>query len=200
MKDRTGFTKEQYRTFTIVSSAVVLVAGIGLAIWGWKAGIFTSLDKLRTVIAGFGIYGPIIFVMVQIAQIMVPFIPGGVTCLAGVVLFGPWTGFWLNYLSIIAGSLLAFQLGRVFGKPLLNKMFEPQQIEKYEKWAAEKNRFAKLFAIAIILPGFPDDMLCWLAGTTDMSMAQYALIIVIGKPLVLAFYSLGIDFFPRWLA
>ncbi len=184
-----------FKTISTVCSCVILLAAVVLCIWGWQAGVFTSLEKLQAAIASAGIWGSLLFILLQIAQIMIPFIPGGLTNMAGVVLFGPWPGFWLNYFSVAVGSLLAFQLGRIFGKPLLYKMFAPEKIEKYENWCSTKNRFEKLLAIAILLPGFPDDMLCWLAGTTKMKFWHFLLIIIIGKPLILSFYSLGL----HWL-
>ena len=32
-------------------------------------------------------------------------LPGGLGCLAGVILFGVWKGFWYNYIGICAGSM-----------------------------------------------------------------------------------------------
>jgi len=63
---------------------------------------------------------------------------------------------------------------------------------KYDSWTSEKNRFAKLFAIAIFLPVAPDDFLCYLAGTTEMRLSKFTLIILLGKPFSIALYSCGL--------
>ena len=49
-----------------------------------------------------------------------------------------------------------------------------------------------MFAVAIFAPCAPDDMLCYLAGTTDMNWKTYTLIILLGKPASTALYSLGL--------
>ena len=108
------------------------------------------------------------------------------------LLFGPVWGFVYNYVGICIGSLIAFAVARNCGKPLLSLLFSEKTIQKYGRWAEEKDRFAKLFAWAIFLPVAPDDFLCYLAGTTDMTWRRYAAIIFLGKPFAIALYSLGL--------
>ena len=38
----------------------------------------------------------------------------------------------------------------------------------------------------------PDDFLCYLAGTTSMTWRRFTAIILLGKPLSIALYSLGL--------
>ena len=128
----------------------------------------------------------------QALRVVVPVLPGGIGCLAGVLIFGPVWGFVYNYVGICIGSLAAFAVARNCGKPLLTMLFSEKTIAKYSRWAEERNRFARLFALAIFLPVAPDDFLCYLAGTTEMSWRQYTAIILLGKPFAIALYSLGL--------
>jgi uncharacterized membrane protein YdjX (TVP38/TMEM64 family) len=193
MENNNPISNKKFKIITAICTVIFLAVLVFLTIRWWQMGLFTSLDTLQQYIESAGVYGSGIFILVQLSQIIIPFIPGGVTCLAGVLLFGPWKGFWLNYISILIGGILAFLLGRIYGKPILYKLFDKAAVDKYETWAKTKNRFAKLFSVCILLPGFPDDMLCWLAGTTDMPLWVFTLILVIGKPPSLAIYSLGLD-------
>ena len=95
-------------------------------------------------------------------------------------------------MGICAGSLLAFAVARNCGKPLLHLLFSEKTIVRYSRWTEEKNRFARLFALAIFLPVAPDDFLCYLAGTTEMSWRRYTAIILLCKPFAIALYSLGL--------
>jgi uncharacterized membrane protein YdjX (TVP38/TMEM64 family) len=113
--------------------------------------------------------------------------------LGGVLLFGPWTGFFYNYIGICAGSIVAFFIARNFGKPVLYSIFNEKTITKYEAWTGNESKFAKWFAIAIFLPVAPDDFLCYLAGTTQMSWKRFTAIILLGKPAAIALYSLGLN-------
>ena len=163
-----------------------------LALWGWQAGVLTSQERLEAVVKSCGAAGALLFTVFQAVQVVVPILPGGLGCLAGVLLFGPVMGFVYNYVGICAGSLMAFAVARSCGKPLLGLLFSQRTIDKYSRWAEEQDRFARLFALAIFLPVAPDDFLCYLAGTTDMSWRRYTAIILLGKPFAISLYSLGL--------
>ena len=182
-----------------IFTAFNMIVCVVLAIVGYRMGIFNSEESLQEWVSGFGIAAPLVFVMFQAVQVVIPIIPGGVSLLGGVVIFGPFWGFLYNYTGICLGSLIAFGISRSFGKPLMYKLFPAKAIAKYEKWTGDKNRFVKLFAIAIFAPCAPDDMLCYLAGTTGMSWKIYTLIILLGKPASTALYSLGLSTVLKWL-
>lgn len=175
-----------------IVSMAGLVLSIALCIYGLHSGIFTSQDKLQHFIASFGLAGVAVFILFQAVQVVLPILPGGIGCLAGVLLFGAWKGFFYNYIGICGGSILAFLIAKTYGKAVLHCFFSEKLIRKYEAWASEKERFAKLFAVAIFLPVAPDDFLCYLAGTTEMPLPRFTLIILLGKPLAIALYSLGL--------
>lgn len=163
-----------------------------LVFYAWRHNLFSSQDALKHYIAGFGVMGALVFVAFQTAQVVLPVLPGGLGCLGGVLLFGPWLGFVYNYVGICIGSLLAFFLARRYGKPLLSSLFSSDALTKYESWTARR-RFDALFAAAIFFPVAPDDLLCYLAGTTPMPARRFAAIILLGKPASIALYSLGLD-------
>ena len=110
--------------------------------------------------ASCGSAGALLFVAFQAVQVVVPILPGGLGCLAGVLLFGPWWGFVYNYIGICAGSLMAFAIARNCGKPLLPLLFSQKTIDKYSRWTEQKNRFTRLFILAIFFPVAPADLLC----------------------------------------
>lgn len=168
------------------------LASILICVYGWHKGIFTSQETLQKYISGLGFFAAAVFIIFQAVQVVVPMLPGGIACLVGVLLFGPWKGFLYNYLGICIGSILAFTVAKYCGKPVLKHLFSEKMIEKYENWTSKKERFAKWFAVAIFLPVAPDDFLCYLAGTTEMPFSQFVTIILLGKPAAIAMYSAGL--------
>ena len=184
---------KKYSTLTAVakwSSIIGIIACVLLVIAGIATGVLTSEEKLKEFIEWTGPFGGIVFTLVQIIQVVIPIIPGGVSCLVGVVLFGPLMGYIYNYVGCCVGSVIAFAISKRFGRPILYALFKPESIEKYDKWTSKNNRFTKLFAIAIFLPVAPDDMLCYLAGTTQMSFKTFNIIIWTLKPFCVGAYSL----------
>lgn len=175
-----------------LGSALLFAVCVAVAIWLWRMGAFRSVETLQAVVDETGGSAAVLFIALQAAQVVVPFLPGGVSCLAGVVLFGAWKGFFYNYIGIVIGSLLAFAMARNLGKPLLQKLFSKKLHDKYEKWTHESKKFNRFFAIAIFLPGLPDDFLCFLAGTTGMSWRKFTAITLLGRPPVIALYCLGL--------
>lgn len=173
-------------------SILGLIFSILLCVYGWKAGLFASQDKLQSFINGFGLAGGLVFAVFQAVQVVVPIFPGGISCLAGVLMFGNWRGLLYNYLGICAGSIIAFLISRYCSKPIMQCLFSRKVIDKYESWTSEKDRFSKLFALAIFLPVAPDDFLCYLAGTTEMSLIKFTAIILICKPFGIGLYSMGL--------
>lgn len=162
-----------------------------LVFYGWRHHLFTSQEALQAYITGFGALGALVFVVFQAVQVIIPILPGGLGCLGGVLLFGPWRGFVYNYAGICVGSIAAFLLAKQYGRPLLAAMFKPGTIAKYEAWTSR--RFDVLFAAAIFFPVAPDDFLCYLAGTTPMRLGRFTAIILLGKPAAIALYSLGLN-------
>ena len=60
-------------------------------------GCLTDSTKLELLIKSFGVMAPVFFLTLQIIQVIIPIIPGGITCGIGIILFGPFWGFILNY-------------------------------------------------------------------------------------------------------
>lgn len=175
---------------TITSLLLMLI----VYIIAWKHGLFTDQNALKAFLEKSGIWAGTIFILLQILQVIFPIIPGGLGCLAGVLLFGAWYGFLYNYIGICLGSFFAFLIARTYGSGLLKKMFSTRLLEKYGKWATDQRTFDKMFALAIFLPMAPDDFLCYMAGTTQMKLSVFCLILLLGKPASIALYSLGLEF------
>ena len=179
------------KIWNIVSLAGLLLCA-GLAVWGYRSGYFQSVDTLQGFVLRFGCAGMLLFVAVQIIQVVFPILPGGISCLAGVLLYGPWLGFVFNYTGICIGSMAAFGIARNLGRSAFGRLFSDKQMRKYEEWTKKDGKFTKLFAAAIFFPVAPDDLLCYLAGTTAMTWRQFTCIILLGKPFSIALYSMGL--------
>lgn len=190
----------RYLNKTAINFCTILgcVFCVLFVVYGLQQRIFTSQEALETFVAGFGLFGAAVFVLFQAVQVVVPILPGGLGCLAGVLLFGPWLGFVYNYVGICLGSVAAFLLAKCYGRPVLTMLFRQETIQKYEAWT--KRHFDRWFALAIFFPVAPDDFLCWLAGTTPMSLRRFSAIILLGKPASVALYSLGLQVAFQWIS
>lgn len=188
-------TRKLLNIATIVSLSVIVV----LTIYGVKTGLLTDRDKLEMLVKKSGIWGPVLFITIQMVQVVLPIIPGGITCGAGVVIFGAWHGLLYNYIGIVVGSMINFYLARRYGQCFVKYFVKEETYEKYIGWLEKGKKFDKFFAFAIFFPCAPDDVLCLIAGLTRMTWKKFATIILLGKPASIAMYSLALVYAGTWI-
>lgn len=152
-------------------------------------GYFHSADTFKNYIQGFGLFAPVVLGLIQLFQVVIPILPGFLGCAVGAMLFGTAGGFWINYLGISAGSIIAFYIARRYGLHVVQGLIGEDNYNKYLGWTTKKS-FLWIFAAAILLPLAPDDVLCFLAGLTPMSSKKFVAIILLMKPWCILFYSI----------
>lgn len=187
---------EKMRKLFVTITVIGMAASLALAFYGWKMGVFTDREILANLLKAAGFWAPILFVLLQIIQCVIPIIPGGVTIFVGVYLFGPFQGFLLNYVGIYIGEVLCFLLARMLGTAFVRTVVSKENYAKYSKWL-EKNQKAldKLFIITMALPGMPDDIICLFMGLSRMSFRFFAFHLSWTKLPAILGYSL----FLGWL-
>lgn len=141
--------------------------------------LFSNQEELKEYVKSFGIWAPLIFFIIQVVQVIVAPIPGNVTTLVGGALFGWVQGFILGQSGIIIGSILAFYLARIYGKPLVLKFVSQKTYDKYNRLFTGKGFLILLFIF--LVPFFPDDALCLLAGLSTMPIGTFLILILVGR-------------------
>ena len=132
---------------------------------GWWEKL-NSVDKLKKEILDLGIYGRVFFIFLQVVQVAFLPIPSPLIVVAGSLIYGPFQASLLSLAGILLGSAIAFSIGRVFGKKVVIFMVGR---ENEEKWSKFLSNAKYSFVLMMLLPLFPDDVLCMIAGLTDMS-------------------------------
>jgi len=174
------------------STLVGLIITVLFFVYGVQMNLFTSQTALQTFLQRFGWFAPIIFIIFQAIQVVLPISPGAVGCVAGVLIFGSIQGFIYNYIGICIGSIAAFLLARQYGLNYVMNMSNKKVFNKYIGWL-KKTSFERIFATAIFLPVAPDDFLCYIAGVSKMKFKKFVLIILLGKPFAIVMYSLMLN-------
>lgn len=182
-------TKRVFQVTTILGTLFL----IGLIFYFLSQGYFTDSTKLQALLNQTGIFAPLLFILLQIFQVIIPIIPGGASSALGIVAFGPIWGFVYNYAGLVIGSILAFLLVKRYGKTFILKVCDQKTYDKYIGWLDKGKKFDRFFAAAIFFPCAPDDILCMIAGLTSMTLKKFSMIIILGKPLALIAYSFGLS-------
>lgn len=161
--------------------AVVLLA-LGYVVWDvTSAGPISSFlsdhDKVVESVEKMGFFAPALYIVINILQIILAPIPGQVVGGVGGYVFGWWGVLWTLIGSTI-GYLIVILIARKFGRPLLEKIFKKEAVEKFD-FALGDNAAIILFLI-FLLPGLPDDMVGYMAGLTDIPIKKLLVLITLG--------------------
>ncbi len=140
-----------------------------------------SFNSLKEIILKTGNFGRLVFLIINVLQVVLLPIPGVVSIAVGTILYGPWQALILSTSGIVIGSIMAFLIGRKFGFPLACWIFSKELIIKYQKILGNKTGI--LLFLMFVLPFFPDDMLCVLAGLTDISFKKFAIITLTARAI-----------------
>jgi uncharacterized membrane protein YdjX (TVP38/TMEM64 family) len=172
------------------------IVPIALLVLGYiyPSSFFSSQEQIREFIEPYGILAPITFITLQILQVVITPISHYAVGLAGGFIFGTWYGFILNYTGRVIGTLIAFYLGRKFGRKIIKRVVKPDTLDKYDNLF---DRGKLILFLMYFLPLFPDDELSYLAGFSSMKARTFIPIMLlghIGGSLGLAFLGSGLSY------
>src|SRR4030095_15620906 len=100
------------------------VLTVGICVWlvttdapAYQFVVGLSVDQtfLRQTLSEWGIWAPVIFILLEALQVIVAPIPGEVTGVLGGFLFGEWYGLLYSLVGMTVGSVAAFTIGRWLG-------------------------------------------------------------------------------------
>lgn len=136
----------------------------------------------------------VLFVLLQFLQVVVLPIPSTVTVVAGAALFNPLWGSLLSLLGILLGSLVAFLVGRYAGQKVVAWLIGKDTLEKWMNKIKGKDKL--LLSAMFLLPVFPDDVLCFVAGLSSMSVWLFLGVILVSRVLAIFTTSYSITLIP----
>ena len=191
MSKKNGANKKEEKELSLKAKILrtilvcVIIAGIvvlGYYILNWT-GVWekiNSVEKLQNIILSWGFWGRFGFVVLSFLQVTFIPLPSTVTIIAGTLIYGPLQASLLSLAGILLGSMLAFLLGKVFGRKLVVFMVGEKTCKK---WVDFLTNAKYSFFIMMLLPIFPDDVLCLVAGLTNMSWTFFTLTNLIARPI-----------------
>ena len=147
----------------------------------------TSFEDLKQLILDFGGWGILTYIIINLLQCIVIPVPTTLTVIVGTAIYGPTTAFIYATIGVILGSSIAFLIGRYCSKPVIYWIFGRQKVEKYETLL--NKRAGLILFLTLTLPFFPDDLICMMAGVSDIKYYKFLLISIISRGIGLAVIS-----------
>lgn len=175
---------EKYKIPLIIVLGVIIFLGYvyRLPLWekiAYLYDLLTDRDQIKTFVTSFGRNAPIVFIFLQILQVLFAPFPGEATGFIGGFLFGTAKGFIYSSIGLTLGSLINFTIGRFLGKRYVRKMIPVHQLEKLD--TIVKRQGIIVFFILFISPGFPKDYLSLLLGLSAIPFKAFIVIAAIGR-------------------
>jgi uncharacterized membrane protein YdjX (TVP38/TMEM64 family) len=141
--------------------------------------LFQDRHQLKVVLRSYGPYSPLVFILLQIIQVVVAPIPGEAIEFLGGYVFGVWAGMLYSMIGLILGSCFAFGIARIFEKQAVEKFVSPQLRRKFAYLIGHEGVI--LSFLLFLIPGFPKDALCYILGLTPMHWSIFLIISTIGR-------------------
>ena len=177
------FKKSKTSKIFFVFYSIISICVIGYCLL-CKYGIMdtiTSVDGLKKFILSTKEKGVYVYILIQAAQVIILPIPAAIICIVGSLIYGPFLGGLYCSLGVLVGSFISFILGKTFGYRIVAWIAGKENTDKYSEIIRKRGGF--FLFLAFLLPMFPDDILCLIAGITNMKFKTFAWITIITRPI-----------------
>jgi len=181
-------TESSGRRYTLIV-AVAVCSLLVLLIFYFRAPLWHKLQQLfsfvgdreRTAqfVASFGDGAPVVFMAIQILQVIFAPIPGEATGFIGGYLFGVAEGFIYSSIALAIGSWINFYIGRFIGRRYIRKLIPVKYLERFDMLVSRKG--VVLIFILFVFPGFPKDYFCMFLGLSVLPFKLFILMAAIGR-------------------
>ncbi len=160
---------------------IALLGGCLYALY--TTGFFQTLhskEAMEAYIASYSPWSHLMYFAIQLVSVIIAPIPSNITALVGSVMFGFLPAFLLTWGAVVLGSVMVFLLARVLGQKFVHQFVGEKVSGKYLE-VIERKRDTFLF-LAFLFPFFPDDLLCIMAGLTDLSWKRFLILCLVARP------------------
>lgn len=169
----------------IVSIILVVFIGIIAALY-YGTGLHKQLQDIEALKETINSYenrniSRLIYVMINFLLTTIIPITNIPTILAGAVVFDRFLAANLANIGVLLGSIVSFFVGRHLGRKTVAWIVGEDNLVKYLDLA--KGRENLVIFLILLLPGFPDDIICMIAGLTKMKWRFFIITILITRTI-----------------
>jgi uncharacterized membrane protein YdjX (TVP38/TMEM64 family) len=161
---------------------VALVVAIGAAAWYWReplGALFGDQERIREWVEGFGPWGPLVTIALNVAQVLLAPVPGQFVGLVNGYLYGVWLGTLYSMAGLALGTALAMALGRWFGRPLVEHVVRPESLARWDRIASHQGPL--FFFLVFLFPFVPDDIACFVIGLSTLAIPPMVVLVLLGR-------------------
>lgn len=178
---RMKFFSSREARWRVVLAVVLLAAGfvaLYVSLRRYAPFVFDT-EALRVWIDQFGVFAPLVFVLVQAVQVVIAPIPGQIVALVAGYLFGAVAGTVYSLTGVLIGSAIAFSLAKRYGRPFVESVLHEDILTRFDGFV-ERVGIPGLI-VFVLIPGLPDDAICFLSGLTTWRLRTFMAVIAVGR-------------------
>lgn len=167
----------------VIVGLLALAAGIGglCLLYGPELLAFVSdAPRFRAWVDETGPLARLAFVVANMAQIVIAFLPGEPLELGAGYAFGFWEGTLWCLVASALGTTLVMLLVRTFGMRIVGLFFPPEKITSM-RWLRDARRFELLLFLCFLIPGTPKDLLTYVAGLGTSPVWRIVALTTVGR-------------------
>lgn len=194
------FKKEQIKKIVKIAIVLMVILAVSFGVFGFlQAFGLTDIKKLQTFIEGFGHWGVVVFMTINVlSTVLLCFVPAvSMTFITlGVVLYGAnIKTFVICFSCVFISSILMDLVGRFGGVKAIKKLIGEKDYNEAKDLVKEKGMVYVPFMY--LLPIFPDDAICMVCGATKIKFWLHCLYILICRGIGCGTIVFGIDLLPE---
>jgi uncharacterized membrane protein YdjX (TVP38/TMEM64 family) len=168
--------------FAGAALATLLIVWFREPLLGVLSGAYNLLvesERFSAYVASYGSAAPLVFMGIQILQVILAPIPGEATGVIGGFLFGAFKGCLYSTIALAIGSWINFGIGRFLGKRWVRKIVPDHHLERFDHII--RHQGVLVVFILFLIPGFPKDYLCLIIGISTMPLRVFLILAGIGR-------------------
>lgn len=171
---------KKYR-YIILASVILIFTWITIYSWKTIVPYISDLDILINDLENVDKFkGTLIFMGLNIAQVIIAVIPAGPLEMAGAYIFKPLLGTLICDVAMTLGSLMVFLFVKKYGHQFIELFVNPKEITKL-KFLRNKEKLKKILFIIFLIPGSPKDVITYGVGLSNLDIKTWALICFVGR-------------------
>jgi uncharacterized membrane protein YdjX (TVP38/TMEM64 family) len=149
---------------------------------------FMNIGEIVATVRGYGFWGPAVLFVLFVLQTFFAFIPGQGLMIASGYIYGFTGGILISWISLVAGGQAAFWLARRYGRPFAERWVAAPVLNRWDQSAA--GRGVAFYVVSLVMPFFPNDAMCYVAGIGNMSARRFLTANILGRGIASFFTAL----------
>ena len=142
----------------------------------------TARDEFVEWVRSHGVWGMLVFLALEVFQIVVAVVPGEPVQIMAGALYGPVGGLALCMVGILIGSTMIYYVVRALGA----KAVDPAVLHKY-RFLQDEKRVRSALYLLFFLPGMPKDLLTYIGPFLPLKPGEFLFICTLARfPCLLA--------------